>query len=129
MDDLACLPGVNLIRRSSLYRTAPQESSGPDYANAVVEIATQLTAPDLLVQLQALEQGAGRKRAYRNAPRTLDLDILIYGEARIDSKVLTIPHPRMTERAFVLVPLAEVAPHIVTAAQRLAVQSQGISKL
>jgi 2-amino-4-hydroxy-6-hydroxymethyldihydropteridine diphosphokinase len=129
MDDLAGVAGVSLIRRSSLYRTAPLESSGPDYVNAVVEISTRLTAPELLSQLQALEQGAGRQRAHRNAPRTLDLDILIYGEARIDSKALTIPHPRMTERAFVLVPLAEIAPQAVTAAQRLAVQSQAILQL
>jgi 2-amino-4-hydroxy-6-hydroxymethyldihydropteridine diphosphokinase len=129
MDDLAGLPGVSLINRSSLYRTAPLESSGPDYVNAVVEITTYLTAPDLLAQLQGLEQGAGRQRAYRNAPRTLDLDILIFGEARIDSKALTIPHPRMTERAFVLVPLAEIAPHAVTSAQRMAVQSQAILQL
>lgn len=129
MDDLAGLPGVSLISRSSLYRTAPLESSGPDYVNAVVEITTYLTAPDLLAQLQGLEQGAGRQRAYRNAPRTLDLDILIFGEARIDSKALTIPHPRMTERAFVLVPLAEIAPHAVTSAQRMAVQSQAILQL
>lgn len=129
MDDLAGVAGVSLIRRSSLYRTAPLESSGPDYVNAVVEIATRLTAPELLTQLQSLEQGAGRQRAHRNAPRTLDLDILIYGEARIDSKALTIPHPRMTERAFVLVPLAEIAPQTVTAAQRQAVQSQAILQL
>ena len=129
MDDLAGLPGVSLISRSSLYRTAPLESSGPDYVNAVVEITTYLTAPDLLTQLQGLEQAAGRQRAYRNAPRTLDLDILIFGEARIDSKALTIPHPRMTERAFVLLPLAEIAPHAVTSAQRMAVQSQAILQL
>ena len=129
MDDLAGLAGVNLVKRSSLYRTAPLESSGPDYVNAVVEITTCLTAPDLLTRLQALEHGAGRERAYRNAPRTLDLDILTYGKARIDSALLTIPHPRMTERAFVLVPLAEIAPHAVTAAQRMAVQSQSIFQL
>ena len=129
MDDLAGLAGVNLVKRSSLYRTAPLESSGPDYVNAVVEITTCLTAPDLLTRLQALEHGAGRERAYRNAPRTLDLDILTYGDAHIDSPTLCIPHPRMTERAFVLVPLAEIAPHAVTSAQRMAVQNQPISRL
>lgn len=129
MDDLSRLPGVSLVKRSTLYRTAPFESSGPDYVNAVVEINTCLTAPALLTSLQALERGAGRVRAYRNAPRTLDLDLLIYGEARIESATLTVPHPRMTERAFVLVPLDEIAPHAVTSAQRLAVQSQPISRL
>lgn len=129
MDDLAGLAGVNLVKRSSLYRTAPLESCGPDYVNAVVEIATCLTAPELLLKLQALEQAAGRERAYRNAPRTLDLDILTYGDARIDSPTLSVPHPRMTERAFVLVPLAEIAPHAVTSAQRMAVQNQPISLL
>ncbi len=129
MNDLADLAGVCLVRRSSLYRTAPLESSGPDYLNAVVEITTCLTAPDLLTKLQILEQAAGRERTHRNAPRTLDLDILIYGEARVDSATLTIPHPRMNERAFVLVPLAEIAPHTVTSAQRTGVQGQSISQL
>jgi 2-amino-4-hydroxy-6-hydroxymethyldihydropteridine diphosphokinase len=129
MSDLADLAGVCLVRRSSLYRTAPFESSGPDYLNAVVEITTCLTAPNLLTKLQALERAAGRERTYRNAPRTLDLDILIYGEARIDSATLTIPHPRMSERAFVLVPLAEIAPQMVTSDQRIGVQGQSISQL
>lgn len=129
LDDLAGLSGVTLMKQSSLYRTAPLASSGPDYVNAVVEIATCLTAPELLLKLQALEQAAGRERAYQNAPRTLDLDILTYGDARIDSPTLCIPHPRMTERAFVLVPLAEIAPHAVTSAQRIAVQNQPISLL
>ena len=129
LNDLAALAGVTLVKQSSLYRTAPQASCGPDYVNAVVEIATSLTAPELLLKLQALEQAAGRERAYRNAPRTLDLDILTYGDAHIDSPTLCIPHPRMTERAFVLVPLAEIAPHAVTSAQRMAVQNQPISLL
>lgn len=129
LDDLAGVAGVTLVKQSSLYRTAPLESSGSDYVNAVVEIATCLTAPELLLKLQALEQAAGRERAYPNAPRTLDLDILTYGDAHIDSPTLCIPHPRMTERAFVLVPLAEIAPHAVTSAQRMAVQNQPIALL
>jgi 2-amino-4-hydroxy-6-hydroxymethyldihydropteridine diphosphokinase len=76
------LPGTTLTQQSSLYRTAPVDSSGPDYINAVVQINTVLTAPALLVALQAIEQAAGRERPYRNAPRTLDLDILLYGNAR-----------------------------------------------
>lgn len=129
MDDLAAIIGVTLISRSSLYRTAPVGSSGPDYVNAVVEILTTLTAPALLTQLQQLEQMAGRERPYRNAPRTLDLDVLTYGEASVDSAALVIPHPRMTERAFVLLPLAEIAPRRVRADQLLAVSGQTITRL
>ena len=129
MDDMAALSGVTLVRRSSLYRSAPVASSGPDYVNAVVEIRTILTAPALLASLQQLEQLAGRARPCRNAPRTLDLDVLMYGDASIDSEALVVPHPRMSERAFVLVPLAEIAPHSVTTAQLQAVQSQSIERL
>jgi 2-amino-4-hydroxy-6-hydroxymethyldihydropteridine diphosphokinase len=123
------LPGTTVEKQSSLYRTAPVESSGPDYINAVVQVATTLTAPALLAQLQALEQAAGRERPYRNAPRTLDLDILLYGGARISSPTLTVPHPRMHERAFVLVPLAEIAPGWVTGEQLDGVAGQGISRV
>jgi 2-amino-4-hydroxy-6-hydroxymethyldihydropteridine diphosphokinase len=122
-------PGLRLVRASSLYRTAPIDSSGPDYLNAVAEIATTLTAPDLLTALQAIEQGAGRERPYRNAPRTLDLDLLLYGSARIHSATLTVPHPRMGERAFVLVPLREIAPERVTDEALKAVSGQSIQPL
>lgn len=129
MDEIAELPGVTLVRRSSLYRTAPIESSGPDYVNAVVELQTTLSAPALLAELQAIEQRAGRERPYHNAPRLLDLDILTFGVASMDSGSLTIPHPRMANRAFVLLPLAEIAPAQVTAAQLWSVQSQAIVKM
>lgn len=129
MNDLALIEGVSLIKRSFLYQTAPVGSSGPDYVNAVVEVQTVLTAPALLAQLQYLERLAGRERAYQNAPRTLDLDMLIYGDASIESAALVVPHPRMYERAFVLVPLAEIAPHVVTAATLQAVRAQRISRL
>jgi len=129
MAALGGCPGIRLQQASSLYRTAPMESSGPDYINAVVEVHTQLSAPDLLAQLQALELANGRERPYRNAPRTLDLDILLFGEALLESAALTIPHPRMAGRAFVLVPLAEIAPHRVSAAQLQAVQNQSIERL
>ncbi|WP_137918740.1 2-amino-4-hydroxy-6-hydroxymethyldihydropteridine diphosphokinase [Hydrogenophaga sp. 2FB] len=131
-DALAALnatAGVRLVRASSLYRTAPIDSSGPDYLNAVAEVSTTLTAPALLDALQAIEQTAGRERPYRNAPRTLDLDLLLYGDGRIDSPRLTVPHPRMQERAFALVPLAEIAPERVSAAQLRAVSDQRIEKL
>ena len=126
---LAALTGCELIRQSALYSTAPIDSSGPDYVNAVVELQTTLTAPALLTQLQVLEANAGRERPYRNAPRTLDLDVLLYGEASIDSPNLIVPHPRMALRAFVLVPLAEIAPARVDAQQLRAVQVQQIARL
>jgi 2-amino-4-hydroxy-6-hydroxymethyldihydropteridine diphosphokinase len=124
MDAIDTLPATRVVRRSSLYRTAPMESNGPDYINAVVQVETALTAPDLLRELQALELRAGRLRPYRNAPRTLDLDILLFGEARIFSDALTIPHPRMDLRAFVLVPLGEIAPQLVDAVALRAVAGQ-----
>ena len=126
---LGACPGIALQQASSLYCTAPMESSGPDYINAVVELHTVLSAPALLAQLQALELANGRERPYRNAPRTLDLDILLFGAARLESAALTIPHPRMGGRAFVLVPLAEIAPHQVSEAQLQAVQNQSIERL
>ena len=129
IDALAELLGAHLVARSSLYQTAPIDSTGPDYVNAVVALKTTRTAPALLAQLQALEQSAGRERPYRNAPRTLDLDLLLYGTAALQSATLIVPHPRMYERAFVLLPLSEIAPHAVTHAQLQAVQSQVIVRL
>lgn len=123
------LNGTRLARHSSLYRSAPVDSHGPDYINAVAELTTRLTAPELLAQLQRLESAAGRERPYRNAPRTLDLDLLLYGHARIDSAQLQVPHPRMSQRAFVLVPLAEIAPHLVPAASLQAVAGQILTRL
>jgi 2-amino-4-hydroxy-6-hydroxymethyldihydropteridine diphosphokinase len=133
------LPLTQVRRLSSLYQTAPQGTDsaseeavaapGADYLNAVVELQTGLSAPALLDQLLLTEQAAGRVRPYRNAPRTLDLDLLLYGSACIDSARLTLPHPRMGQRAFVLVPLAEIAPDRVSAEQLLAVQHQPIQRL
>ncbi|MBC7955924.1 MAG: 2-amino-4-hydroxy-6-hydroxymethyldihydropteridine diphosphokinase [Cytophagales bacterium] len=107
---LAKLPGTQLLRASAFYRTAPVDAQGPDYLNAVAALQTTLPPDDLLAQLQRIEAASGRARPYRNAPRTLDLDLLLYGEACIASPTLTVPHPRMHERAFVLAPLTEVAP-------------------
>jgi 2-amino-4-hydroxy-6-hydroxymethyldihydropteridine diphosphokinase len=112
---LAELPETRLIVSSSVYRSAPIDSSGPDYLNAVAELSTQLRAHDLLAQLQAIELAHGRERPYRNAPRTLDLDLLLYGSEAIATPELTVPHPRLHERAFVLQPLAEIAPGLVLA--------------
>lgn len=134
---LAHLPLTRLRQASSVYKTAPIDTDsggntpalGGDYFNAVVALETGLTAPLLLDQLQQLEQHAGRERPYRNAPRTLDLDLLLYGRASIDSARLTVPHPRMRQRAFVLVPLAEIAPAWVFDEALVAVQHQRIERL
>ena len=129
LQQLGQTPGIVVTAQSAYYRTAPIESSGPDYTNAVVELSTVLTAPDLLNCLHAIEAFAGRDRPYRNAPRTLDLDILMYGQARIASPALTIPHPRMGVRAFVLIPLAEIAPQWVDTEQLNNVRDQAIERL
>jgi 2-amino-4-hydroxy-6-hydroxymethyldihydropteridine diphosphokinase len=124
---LAGLPSTQLLRSSRLYRTAPVEAQGPDFINAVAQIETRLTAPALLEALQALENLAGRERPYVNAPRTLDLDLLMFGQSSMQSARLILPHPRWRERAFVLRPLAELAPELVTAADWARVASQAIA--
>jgi 2-amino-4-hydroxy-6-hydroxymethyldihydropteridine diphosphokinase len=121
-------PGIESLRASALYRSAPVAAAGPWFVNAVAEVVTPLTAPALLDVLQALEQAAGRRRPYRNAPRTLDLDLLLYGQGRITSPRLTVPHPRMWERAFVLVPLQELAPARVDAATWAALADQPVER-
>lgn len=126
---LGRLPQTTLLRQSSLYKTAPIESTGPDYVNAVAEVATTLTPRALLVALQGLELAAGRERPYRNAPRTLDLDILLYGDLTLELPDLVIPHPRMLARAFVLIPLSEIAPGKVSALQLRAVADQAITRI
>ena len=107
---VGALPGTRVQGVSSLYGSAPVDAGGPDYLNAVAQVQTTLAPHALLAQLQAIEQAAGRERPYRNAPRTLDLDLLLYGDGRIDSPALTLPHPRAHERSFVMLPLAEIAP-------------------
>ncbi len=109
---LAGLPGTALLAASSLYRSAPIESSGPDYLNAVILLETQLAPQPLLAALQRIEQAHGRERPHRNAPRTLDLDLLLYGNRRLSTATLTVPHPRLHERAFVLRPLAQIEPSL-----------------
>jgi 2-amino-4-hydroxy-6-hydroxymethyldihydropteridine diphosphokinase len=112
-DALDTLPGTRLVRRSSLYRSEPQGfRDQPDFVNAVAELDTTREAALLLAGLQAIEEHAGRQRSFRNAPRTLDLDLLLFGTARIAQPGLEVPHPRMHERAFVLVPLLELAPQL-----------------
>ncbi|MDR0274414.1 MAG: 2-amino-4-hydroxy-6-hydroxymethyldihydropteridine diphosphokinase [Burkholderiaceae bacterium] len=126
---LAGLPNTFLAAASPLYRSAPVDAGGPDYVNAVVALQTRLAAPDLLNQLHAIEHAAGRQRPGRNAPRTLDLDLLLYGDTRIESAHLTLPHPRMRERAFVLRPLADIAPDRVSAQDLARVAGQRIEKI
>jgi len=108
---LAGLPHSRLLRASSLYRTAPVGVAGqPDYINAVAALDTELEATTLLTALFAIEQQFGRRRDFHHAPRTLDLDLLLYADATIDKPGLQVPHPRLHLRAFVVVPLAEIAP-------------------
>jgi 2-amino-4-hydroxy-6-hydroxymethyldihydropteridine diphosphokinase len=118
--ELAATPGVSAFQLSPLYGTAPVDSSGPDYVNAVARLDTALPPLDLLAALQAIEQRHGRERPYRNAPRTLDLDLLLYGGQVIGLPSLTVPHPRMHERAFVLRPLMDLAPDLMLAQGGLA---------
>ena len=126
---MAAWPGCELIAQSHFYRSAPIDSSGPDYLNAVAQLRTTLGPYPLLRALQSIEQANGRQRPYPNAPRTLDLDLLLYGDASIDGPQLRVPHPRMWQRAFVLLPLAELAPHEVSAEQLTAVADQRIERL
>ena len=111
---LAALPHTRLICASSLYRNPAMGVRGqPDFVNAVASVGTRLAPRALLEALLAIERAHGRVRDFPNAPRTLDLDIVLYGEEVIDEPGLTIPHPRMIGRAFVLVPLAEIAPQAI----------------
>ncbi len=131
------LPRTQVIQLSSFYVTEPIDSSGPDYVNAVMTVSTQLSAEELLRGLFEIEDAALRVRpvGVHNAPRTLDLDLLLYGEEVRDTEFLRLPHPRMHQRAFVLVPLLEIAPECVIpgkgrASEFLdAVQNQRIERL
>ncbi len=113
---LRALPSTRFGRASSLYANPPMGPAGqPDYVNAVAGVLTQLGARELLAALQAIERSAGRKRGVgpRWGPRVLDLDLLTYGQRRIDEPGLTVPHPGIAERNFVLLPLLEVAPGLL----------------
>jgi len=115
-DAVVCLAQqhtITVLAKSSVYRTAPVDASGDDYFNCVVKLETSLAARSLLRLCHHIEEQFGRERPYRNAPRTLDLDILLYGASSIDEADLVVPHPRMTERAFVLVPLVELQPDLI----------------
>lgn len=113
LDELDRLPDTRLVKKSSLYRSAPLgHAEQPDFVNAVAQIETRLPADRLLAELQALEARHGRARSFANAPRTLDLDLLLYGTVHVRTPHLVIPHPRMHERAFVLKPLLEISPQL-----------------
>ena len=111
LSELDRLPGTRLIAQSSLYASAPVGYvDQPDFINAVAQVETTLAPRALLDALLDIEHRHGRERSFRNAPRTLDLDLLLYGTAHFHEDTLTLPHPRMCERAFVLLPLLEIAP-------------------
>jgi 2-amino-4-hydroxy-6-hydroxymethyldihydropteridine diphosphokinase len=106
------LPKSRVRARSSLFRTAPVDAGGDDYVNAAVQLETELSSQELLDALLSVERVFGRERPFQNAPRTLDLDLLLYGSQTITMPFLQVPHPRMTQRAFVLIPLLEIDPFI-----------------
>jgi 2-amino-4-hydroxy-6-hydroxymethyldihydropteridine diphosphokinase len=106
------LPQTKLHSHSSLFRSAPIDATGDDFINAVARVDSQLSAESLLAELQKIELYFGRERPFRNAPRTLDLDLLLYGDVKIATDILVVPHPRMTTRAFVILPLLELNPDV-----------------
>jgi 2-amino-4-hydroxy-6-hydroxymethyldihydropteridine diphosphokinase len=113
LQELEALPATRVTAVSSLYRTDPiGNPDQPEFFNQVVAMDTGLAAEQLLENLQEIEQKHSRERPFPNAPRTLDLDLLLYGEKVVATPRLTLPHPRMHERAFVLMPLAEIAPQL-----------------
>ena len=126
---LEALPDTRVAALSSAWRSAPVDAGGPDFLNAVAALDTALAPLDLLDALQAIEQAHGRERPYRNAPRTLDLDLLLYGDLTLDTPRLTLPHPRLGDRAFVLRPLLEIAPELAHLAVGTGWQAQRIERL
>lgn len=136
LERIASLPGTRVVAQSALYRTAPIGVAGqPDYINAVIAVDTALAPRALLDALLAIEHEGGRTRDYHQAPRTMDLDLLLHGDSVVSEPGLELPHPRMHQRAFVLKPLAEIAPaamipgHGSVAALLPTVADQAISRL
>ena len=128
--DLDRLPHTRVVKKSSLYRTAPMgHADQPDFINAVAQLETGLSAERLLAELQAVEARHGRQRSFPNAPRTLDLDVLLFGDLALDSPALKIPHPRMLERAFVLKPLLEISPELKTRISMEACAGQRVERI
>jgi 2-amino-4-hydroxy-6-hydroxymethyldihydropteridine diphosphokinase len=133
---LSKLPNVQVIKQSSLYSSAPVGyNNQPDFINAVVQVETSLAPEALLAEMFTVENDFGRVRPFPNAPRLLDLDLLLYDTVKQNTAFLTLPHPRMLSRAFVMLPLAEVAPDLMLEDGRLvvelaeAVKEQAIKKL
>jgi 2-amino-4-hydroxy-6-hydroxymethyldihydropteridine diphosphokinase len=136
LQTIANTPRIKLIKASSLFKTAPiGYDNQPDFINAVAEIETDLSPLELLHTLLAIEAKHGRERPFPNAPRVLDLDVLLYANVELNTAELTLPHPRMHTRGFVMLPLAEIAPKINIGnhgyADELASKcdNQGVSKL
>ncbi len=113
VDVIRALDSLRVVAVSDFYRTAPFEAEGPDFCNAVIEIQTSLTPEEVLQQCLAIEQQFGRVRSTKNAPRTLDIDLIAMEGVRSESTVLTLPHPRAHQRVFVLVPLCELNPNVM----------------
>jgi 2-amino-4-hydroxy-6-hydroxymethyldihydropteridine diphosphokinase len=106
-------PALQVVRVSSVYESSPVGvAAQPDFLNLVVQVATTHAPQELLAECLRIETDLGRERRERWGPRTIDIDLLLYGDVRIDDESLTVPHPRMRERSFVLTPLAEIAPGI-----------------
>ncbi len=127
--DVGGLANTQLFKASALYASAPVEAIGPQFINAVALYNTDLPPLDLLDALQRLENTAGRERPYLHAPRTLDLDMIWYGDLTLQSPRLTLPHPRWQQRAFVLLPLAEICPELVKNEWLEQVKAQEIARL
>ena len=130
------LPKTKLVKASSLYKTSPLGYiNQPDFINAVAEISTELRPLELLDAILNIENDAGRERPFANAPRVLDCDLLLYDDIKMVTEKLTLPHPRMFERGFVLLPLAEISPNLTSSSGESIVklallhQNQGIKKL
>jgi 2-amino-4-hydroxy-6-hydroxymethyldihydropteridine diphosphokinase len=129
IQDVGALATTQLKKASALYASAPYEATGPEFVNAVAIYETGLQPLELLDALQNLENIAGRERPFANAPRTLDLDIIFYGDVALNTPRLTVPHPRWQERAFVLKPLAEILPDLVKDVWLKKVSDQEIYRL
>ena len=127
--ELSEKPGLKLLSCSALYASKPIDATGDDYVNAVIALECFLNPVDLLRLTQELELAYGRVRSFVNAPRTLDLDLILYGHAQVTTPRLVIPHPRWTQRAFVLRPLQSIAPHLVSEEMLSAVKDQEIELL
>lgn len=121
--------GLHVTKQSSVYETAPVGyTEQPSFFNMVVEVESRQSSDELLKTLQQIEQRLGRERLFKNGPRTIDLDILFYNGEDIQSEHLTVPHPRMQERAFVLAPLAEIAPKLVVRGRTVASWLEGLPR-